>query len=246
MTTLENRPNSALLVIDVQNGVVEGAHERDAVVANVGSLVEKARRERVPIVWVQHSDEQLARGSDDWLIVPELTPGDSSSSAHRPMRASARRSTARSSGGTTRPWSATPTRRRTRRHGGRRRRTRSSRTRTCTGPTRRRRGGRPGQSRPRMSTSAARPEACATRTGTPPDGTGSGSSGLGERCPQDGWPSPAGRPGPPAYRHVFTSNAERATALAPWLQSYNTCRHHSALGGPPTDQPPVTNEAEYI
>jgi nicotinamidase-related amidase len=57
-------------------GVVGGAHERDAVVANVGSHVEKARRERVPVVWVQHSDEQLARGSDDWRIVPELTPGD--------------------------------------------------------------------------------------------------------------------------------------------------------------------------
>jgi nicotinamidase-related amidase len=76
MTTLKNRPKTALLVIDVQNGVVGGAHERDAVVANVGSLVEKARRERVPVVWVQHSDEQLARGSDDWRIVPELTPGD--------------------------------------------------------------------------------------------------------------------------------------------------------------------------
>src|SRR6267142_6130034 len=76
MTTLENRPNTALLVVDVQNGVVGEAHERDAVVANVGSLVEKARRERVPVVWVQHSGEQLARGSDDWRIVPELTPGD--------------------------------------------------------------------------------------------------------------------------------------------------------------------------
>ena len=76
MTTLENRPNTALLVIDVQSGVVEGTHERDSVVANVGSLVEKARRERVPVVWVQHSDEQLARESDGWRIVPELTPGD--------------------------------------------------------------------------------------------------------------------------------------------------------------------------
>jgi len=76
MTTLENRPNTALLVIDVQNGVVAGAYERDAVVAKVGSLVEQARRERVPVVWVQHCDEQLARGSDDWLIVPELTPGE--------------------------------------------------------------------------------------------------------------------------------------------------------------------------
>ena len=76
MSTLENRPNTALVVIDVQNGVVKGAHERDAVVAKIGSLVEKARRERVPVIWVQHSDEGLARGTDDWRIVPELSPAD--------------------------------------------------------------------------------------------------------------------------------------------------------------------------
>jgi hypothetical protein len=70
-----------------------------------------------------------------------------------------------------------------------------------------------------MSTSAARSEACATRTGTPRDGTGSRSSGLGERCPQGGWPSRAGRPGPPAYRYVLTSNTERKAALAPWLEA---------------------------
>jgi len=76
MTTLENRPNAALLVIDVQNGVVAGAHERDAVVANIAHLVDKARREGVPVVWIQHSDGQLIRGSDEWRIVPELTPGE--------------------------------------------------------------------------------------------------------------------------------------------------------------------------
>ena len=76
MTTLEDRPNTALLVIDVQNGVVAGNHERDAVVANVGSLVEKARKEEIPVVWVQHSDEHVPRGSDDWRIVAELTPRD--------------------------------------------------------------------------------------------------------------------------------------------------------------------------
>ena len=75
MTTLTDRPNTALLVVDVQNGVVRGAHERDAVVANVGSLVERARRKQVPVVWVRHSDEGLPSGSDDWQIVPELTPG---------------------------------------------------------------------------------------------------------------------------------------------------------------------------
>ena len=76
MATFENRPGTALLVVDVQNGVVENAFARDVVVANVGSLVEKARRERVPVVWVQHSDEQLARESDNWQIVSELTPGE--------------------------------------------------------------------------------------------------------------------------------------------------------------------------
>jgi nicotinamidase-related amidase len=76
MTTLANRPNTALLVVDVQYGVVAGAHRRDAVVANVGSLVEKARHGGVRVVWIQHSDEQLAKGSDDWQIVPELSPDD--------------------------------------------------------------------------------------------------------------------------------------------------------------------------
>jgi nicotinamidase-related amidase len=76
MTTLENRPNSALLIIDVQNCVVEDAHERDAVVANIGSLVDQARRDAVPVVWVQHSDEEIVRGSEGWRIVPELTPRD--------------------------------------------------------------------------------------------------------------------------------------------------------------------------
>ena len=75
MTTLKNRPKTALLVVDVQQGVVAGAHERDAVVANIGRLVEKARREKVPVVWVQHFSEELAKGSEKWRIVPELDPG---------------------------------------------------------------------------------------------------------------------------------------------------------------------------
>jgi transposase InsO family protein len=40
-----------------------------------------------------------------------------------------------------------------------------------------------------------------------------------------------------AYRQPFTTNAERAAALAPWLEHYNTHRCHSALGGlPPTSR----------
>jgi len=75
MSTLDDRPNTALLVVDVQNGVVGGAHARDTVVANVGALVDRARQADVPVVWVQHNDDDgLARGSDAWRIVPELAP----------------------------------------------------------------------------------------------------------------------------------------------------------------------------
>jgi nicotinamidase-related amidase len=74
MTTLENRPGTALLVIDVQNGVVQMAHQRDHVIANIACLVDKARRENVPVVWVQHASENLPKGSPEWHIVEALSP----------------------------------------------------------------------------------------------------------------------------------------------------------------------------
>jgi nicotinamidase-related amidase len=74
MTTLEGRDKTALLVIDVQNGVVDGSYERDSVVKNVGRLVEKARQEDVPVVWVQHINDHLVQGGESWQIVPELSP----------------------------------------------------------------------------------------------------------------------------------------------------------------------------
>jgi nicotinamidase-related amidase len=77
VTTLKNRPNTALLVIDVQRGVVENAFERDRVIANINALVDKARAEHVALVWIQHSDEQLERGSDRWRLADELHPDPS-------------------------------------------------------------------------------------------------------------------------------------------------------------------------
>lgn len=75
MTTL-GRDKSALLVIDVQNQVVEGAYNKDQVISNINSAVVKARAAGVPVVWVQHSDDWMAIGSDDWQIVPELLPAE--------------------------------------------------------------------------------------------------------------------------------------------------------------------------
>jgi nicotinamidase-related amidase len=83
MTTLTDRPNTALLVIDVQNDVVGGAHNRDGVVANIVTLVDKARAEDVPVVWVQHSGEGMPQGSDGWRYVPELTQHESEPVVHK-------------------------------------------------------------------------------------------------------------------------------------------------------------------
>ena len=83
MTSLENRPQAALVVIDVQNGVVGDAFERDRVIANISTLVAKARSEGVPVVWVQHSDEQMPIGSEGWQYVAELERLDSEPLIHK-------------------------------------------------------------------------------------------------------------------------------------------------------------------
>ncbi|MEU0335793.1 cysteine hydrolase family protein [Streptomyces sp. NPDC006193] len=72
MTTLPDRPNTALLVIDVQNGVMAGAHRRDQVIATIDTLIGRARAAGVPVVWVQHQDEDLVPGTESWAWVPEL------------------------------------------------------------------------------------------------------------------------------------------------------------------------------
>jgi nicotinamidase-related amidase len=75
MTTLIGRPNSALLVIDLQHDVVAHAFAREAVLATVADLVARARAAQVPVVWVRHADAGLLAGSDGWRIVTELVPG---------------------------------------------------------------------------------------------------------------------------------------------------------------------------
>jgi nicotinamidase-related amidase len=72
--TTRSGSGSALLVVDVQVGVVTQAWERDRIVGNVSLAVRKAREAGVPVVWVQHQDEELAPESPAWQLVPELEP----------------------------------------------------------------------------------------------------------------------------------------------------------------------------
>ena len=83
MSTLAGRPNSALVVIDVQNGVVADAHDRDGVVARIADLVELARSQSVTVIWVQHSDDELVKGSDAWSIVDGLRPQSDEPVVHK-------------------------------------------------------------------------------------------------------------------------------------------------------------------
>jgi len=64
----------ALLVIDVQKDVVANALKTHKVVANINSLISSARNSSVPVIWVQHSDDYLEKGSTGWEIIDELKP----------------------------------------------------------------------------------------------------------------------------------------------------------------------------
>ncbi len=83
MTTLPDRPNTALVVVDVQNAVVANAHRRDEVIANINTLVERARAENVPVVWVQHANHDLVPDTDAWQYVPELARDESEPLVHK-------------------------------------------------------------------------------------------------------------------------------------------------------------------
>jgi nicotinamidase-related amidase len=83
MTSLTDRSTTALLVIDMQRAVIGGAHDVDRVVDNINVLVDKARTENVPVVWVQHADEQMPQGSDGWQYVAELERRDDEPLVHK-------------------------------------------------------------------------------------------------------------------------------------------------------------------
>ena len=83
MTTLEGRPNTALLVIDAQDAILATTAGRDSVVANIGGLIGKARAEGAPVIWIQHSDDGLPVGSAGWQLVPELPRQDGDPLVHK-------------------------------------------------------------------------------------------------------------------------------------------------------------------
>ena len=72
MATVREGNKGVLLVVDVQVGVMSDAWDAPRVIKNVSRAVERARAQRVPVMWVQHADEDLVYGSPEWQWVPEL------------------------------------------------------------------------------------------------------------------------------------------------------------------------------
>ena len=71
--------NTALLIIDVQVGIIEGfgAYRGREVLQQINDMRSKARAANVPIIYVQHNGEKghpLEPGTKGWLIHPEIDP----------------------------------------------------------------------------------------------------------------------------------------------------------------------------
>ena len=66
----------ALMVIDLQQGVLadDGTWDPEGVVSRVAGLVDRARAEEVPVVWVQHNSGELVAGQPAWQLADGLVP----------------------------------------------------------------------------------------------------------------------------------------------------------------------------
>jgi nicotinamidase-related amidase len=76
MATIREGNKAVLLVVDVQVGVMRTAWDAPRVIKNIIIAVEKARSQGIPVIWVQHSDNELVYGSPDWQLVSELSPAE--------------------------------------------------------------------------------------------------------------------------------------------------------------------------
>ncbi len=80
--------NDVLLVVDVQAGVVKDAWDADRIIGNLKLAVERARAANVPVVWVQHSDENFEFGAPEWQFATGLKPADGELLIHKNFNSS--------------------------------------------------------------------------------------------------------------------------------------------------------------
>ncbi|GMK56068.1 hypothetical protein CspeluHIS016_0211240 [Cutaneotrichosporon spelunceum] len=67
-----SRNRTALVVIDMQVGVLRTCVDVEEVISHIGTLVTRAREAGAPVIWVQHEDEVLVRDTMEWALAPGL------------------------------------------------------------------------------------------------------------------------------------------------------------------------------
>ncbi|MCG3212612.1 MAG: Peroxyureidoacrylate/ureidoacrylate amidohydrolase RutB [Anaerolineae bacterium] len=88
MATVREGNQRVLLVVDMQVGVMREAWNAARIIKNVSRVVERARANGVPVIWVQHSDQDLPSGSPAWQLVPDLTPAENEPLIHKQFNSS--------------------------------------------------------------------------------------------------------------------------------------------------------------
>jgi nicotinamidase-related amidase len=83
MATVREGNKPVLLVVDVQVGVMDEAWDAPRIIKNVARTVERARDQGVPVLWIQHADQDLAYGSPAWQWAPGLQPADGEALIHK-------------------------------------------------------------------------------------------------------------------------------------------------------------------
>jgi len=88
VATVREGDKGVLLVVDVQVGVMSESWDAPRIIKNVSRAVQRARAQRVPVIWVQHSDKELTYGSPEWHWVPELAPAEGEPLIHKRFNSS--------------------------------------------------------------------------------------------------------------------------------------------------------------
>jgi len=87
MQITSNKNTTALLVIDVQQGLFQQSrpvHQAEQLLSNLETLIEAARRTGAPLVFIQHSNQkQLVRDTPAWQLHPRLVPGPGEPTIHK-------------------------------------------------------------------------------------------------------------------------------------------------------------------
>ncbi len=83
---MPNTPKTALVVIDVQRGILNDSHLQrkeettkalDETVVRIAGLIARARAASVPVIYVQHDGgpgHRLDPNGEGWALRPEITP----------------------------------------------------------------------------------------------------------------------------------------------------------------------------